>query len=186
MNDVIKLIKKYTPLSYEAEQAVAEAMSPQKIERGEYLLREGERCSDLWFIRSGMLRSYYLSDGKEVTKWIHFEGEIITALMSFFRQTPSSHYITTCEDTELLALSYTDRELLTDKFPEIERFGRLIMEEQVCMLDEMNKRFNLLPAKEKYDTLRAISPKMVQRAQLKHIASIMGITPETLSRIRKG
>ena len=184
MDALITFIKKYSPLNAETESALREKLFIESFSKNDFLLQPGQICSRLFFIKSGMIRKYFIHEDKEITKWIHCEGEIATSLGSFFRQMPSGEYLHACEDTTVISLKFSDRQELTNTYPQIERFGRLVLEDQVFLLDEIHKRFNLMSARERYDLMMNVSPQIFQRAKLGNIATLLGITQETLSRIR--
>lgn len=157
----------------------------EDVPKGHLLLKEGKTCERLYFIVKGTLRTYHFQDGKDITYWIYPDNTIITSWHSYILRKPSSEYIETTEDATLVSLSYNQWQDLYLKHPKIERFGRLILEEQMALLDDFFKGYYFLTAKEKYNLLIASFPTITQRANLGHIASMLGISQETLSRIRK-
>ncbi len=183
MDELINFIKKYTPLDSETESAIKNKLFFESYSKNDFLLKPGQICSKLYFIKSGMIKKYFIYNDKEMTKWIHCEGEMATSLGSF-KRLPSDEYLQASEDTTAIVLNYSDRQELTNNYPQIERFGRLILEDQLSLLDATGKRFNLMTAREKYDFMMLIAPKIFQRARLGDIATLLGITQETLSRIR--
>lgn len=184
MDLMLNYIKSFTALNKEAEHAVISLSKYAKFKKNEFLVKEGQFCNHLWYLKSGMVRKYYLNDSEEVTVWIHCENEILTSLDAYMHQGPSSEYLQACEDSELIAVSRTASERL-GHFPELEVFAKKLIEDQISQIDGISRYFNRMSAKEKYETLRKIAPEMIKRAKLGHIASIMGVTQETLSRVRR-
>lgn len=155
-----------------------------KIEKNQTLLRVNERCNQLYFINKGLLRGYYLGDGKEITHWFAQEDEFATSFYAFIAEKPSFETIQALEDSELVMISYQNLQSLYKKFPETERVGRIITETYYVKLEERLLSLQFKTAKERYAGLMQNKPSLLQRAPLGHIASYLGITQETLSRIR--
>jgi hypothetical protein len=124
-----------------------------------------------------------LHEGKEVTVWLHTEGEMFTSMRSYFMDQPTTEIIQACENSTLFSVTKDGSKKL-NRYPQFDTFSRLYLEEQFSRLDESLKKFSMLSAEEKYRMLMDLSPQLIRRAKLIHIASIMGVTPETLSRIR--
>lgn len=187
MNNIDRFIHRlsvYGNINEELVSALSEELVEETYSKNEFLLREGQVCSKTYFIVEGLVRIFFYADGKEITNWIHSEHDIFTAFYSFHRKKPSLVNLQALEDTTLLTISHDALHSLFDRFHQMERIGRLFIEDQFAILDEISKRFSILSAKEKYDTLLLINPTLFQRAKLGHIASILGISQETLSRIR--
>lgn len=153
--------------------------------KGENILDAGKFCRNLYFINAGAIRTYYYQDGRDVTSWIYPENYFITAWSSFINNSLAFENIQAIAPTELYYIDKKDLETLYCKYPSMERFGRKLMEEQLAFVDEINYGFMFSSAKERYDNLLEIFPDITRVANLGHIASILGISQETLSRIRK-
>ena len=184
MDEFIAYIKQYINLSIEAEKDILNLVLIEKAPKGHILLKEGKTCERLYFITEGTLRTFHYQNGKDITYWIYSENTMITSWHSYILRKPASEYIETTEDSILVSLSYNQWQELYLKHPKLERFGRLILEEQMAMLDDFFKGYYFLTAKEKYELLTTAFPSITQRANLGHIASMLGISQETLSRIR--
>ena len=184
MNDFVSYIKRYINLSQEAENEIESLLLTEHLSKGTQLLKEGKTCERLYFIVEGTVRTYHYLDGKDITYWIYPENTIITSWHSYILRKPASEYIETTEDSILVSLTYNQWQELYLKHPKLERFGRLILEEQMSLLDDFFKGYYFLTAKEKYELLVSVFPTITQRANLGHIASMLGISQETLSRIR--
>lgn len=184
MNHFIDYIKRYVNLTKEIENEIKNLILIEETPKGHLLLKEGKVCERLYFISKGTLRTYHYQDGKDITYWIYPENSVITSWHSYILRKPASEYIETTEDSVLISLSYNQWQELYLKYPKLERFGRLILEEQMSLLDDFFKGYYFLTAKEKYELLINAFPSITQRANLGHIASMLGISQETLSRIR--
>ncbi|WP_299620905.1 Crp/Fnr family transcriptional regulator [uncultured Tenacibaculum sp.] len=182
--DFINFINNYISLSDEASEAIVDRIEYLTLEKGENLVSEGKTCKELYFIISGAVRTFFYKNGKDITHWI-YTGGIFTSWHSYLSQTPSKDYLETTEATEIVAITYDKWQDLYKLYPELERFGRLLVEEQMALIDDFYKGYYFLSAKEKYDLLISAIPNITQIANLGHIASMLGISQETLSRIRK-
>ncbi|SIQ73869.1 Crp/Fnr family transcriptional regulator [Maribacter ulvicola] len=185
MDEFILYIQKYINLSIEAESEIrALALINESVSKGQVILKEGETCERLYFLQKGTARTYHYQKGKDITYWIYPENTMITSWHSYILRKPSSEYIETTEESILISMSYDQWQELYLKYPILERFGRLILEEQMALIDDFFKGYYFLSAKEKYTLLTTAFPSITQRANLGHIASMLGISQETLSRIR--
>ncbi len=185
MKHLISYIEKIVKLNDEAIHALESLVDIERYEKNQYILEQGQRCNKIWFLESGMVRKFHLQEGKEITSWIHTENEIFTSLQSYSQNTPANEYLQACEDTVAIGISRKNSEELIH-FPEFVKFTNTLMEREFVNIDVHNKAMNIKDAKGRYEYLREIAPETVKRAKLGYIASILGISQETLSRIRKG
>ena len=170
-----------------SKQLEAEINSVSKtieIAKGENLLKINGQCHYLYFIESGLIRGYYFDEDKEITNWFAQEGEFATCFYSFISKQPSFENIQSIEDVVYTQVSYTDLQKIYNRFPETERMGRMITEQYYIKLEERLLSIRFKTAKERYENLLENKPKLLLRASLGQIASYLGITQETLSRIR--
>jgi CRP-like cAMP-binding protein len=154
------------------------------LAKGDYLLTEGQLCRHLYFVESGALRGYYNLDGKEVTHWFGFEKDFVTSFHSFITKEPAVENIQLIEGCVLWAIS---KDILTDLFNqyhEIERLVRVAYEKYYIRLEERFVNAQFKTASERYEQFLQHTPHIVERVPLGHIASYLGISQETLSRIR--
>lgn len=179
--DYINQIIKLSPLAIAEMERLAEI---EVFRKNEYILEQGQRCNKIWFAKKGMVRKFHVIDGNEITTWIHAENDFFTSLQSYSQNKPSSEYLQACEDCEVIGISKTNS-LELAKHHEFVVFSTSLMEREFVNIDIHTKELNSRDAKGKYEYLQQIAPEMVKRAKLGHIASILGISQETLSRIRK-
>lgn len=146
----------------------------------------GKISNRLFFIIEGLARVYYLKDGKEITTYLSCDDGFIASYSSFINQTSSFENIECIEDCEVLSITHEKMQYLYSEIPNWERVGRILAEQNyLCMADRVLK-LQMIPAKEKYLTFLESAPaKIIQRTPLIYIASFLGITPESLSRIRQ-
>jgi CRP-like cAMP-binding protein len=172
-------------VSEELEAAIASISKSVTFAKQQIIIDSGERCNDLFFVEKGLLRGYYLDeDGKEITNWFAQENEFATCFYSFVAKQPSFEIIQALENCEAIQLSNSDLQAIYLKFPETERIGRIITENYYIKLEERILNLQFKTAKERYQNLILSKPGLLQRAPLGQIATYLGITQETLSRIR--
>jgi len=184
MQQLIRYIEQFVKLNPNAIEGLQKLANIETYFKNQHILEQGQRCDKIWFLRRGMVRKYYIHEGKEITTWIHTENETFTSLQSYAQRAASNEYLQACEQSEVISITRTNSEKLA-QFPEFTIFSNALMEKEFVNIDIHSKALNLKDAKGKYEYLRQIAPEMVKRAKLGHIASIIGITQETLSRIRK-
>lgn len=159
---------------------------PKKIRRKQTLLLEGDVCTYNAFIEKGILRSYTTDEkGHEHIMQFAFEGWWITDLSSFLMGEHSTFTIEAIEDSELLLLTATAREELMDALPVFERYQRLLLQNAYIALQTRVNSALTATAEEKYTKLTISYPDIVARVPQHMIASYLGLSPETLSRVRK-
>lgn len=159
--------------------------SSGKIKKHEILVTNGEVCCNLYFIKSGCLRTYYISEeGHDKTRFIAIENMLITSLSSFISQKKSFEFIDALENTEFLKLSYTNFIELKNKSNNFHRFYTDFLEKAYIQQNKSVEYRLTLSAKKRYEMLFKEKPNFIQRFSNKIIASYIDIKPETLSRLK--
>ncbi|THU41293.1 Crp/Fnr family transcriptional regulator [Niastella caeni] len=177
-------VKNIYPVSKEAQEYLNQKSYPSQLDKGEFLVTAGSMCSQLYLIRKGILRSYVKEGAREITTWISSEQELVTCITSFGLQQPARENIQALEDCELSGLSFEDLQYLYDHFPEANIVGRKILEKYYRDAEERAFIARLMEATSKYKHFIATKSDLLNRVPLKFIASYLGMTLETLSRIR--
>jgi len=150
------------------------------------ILKEGQVCTKLYFLEKGVGRSYYLHEnGKYITQWFFSEGTFMTSLESFFQERPSLNYIEIIEESVVYSISKKNLDLLFKKYHKMEKFGRIISTEMITKISDKLNAIQFQTANERYKYMLKEFPNISNRVPLGYIASYLGITQETLSRIRK-
>lgn len=172
------------PLSDEARDYANRKCFSHRVRKGDFLVRTGEICSYFYFIQKGILRGYVQDSKKEITTWITAENELATSITSFHSQTKAFENIQAIEDAELTGLHYDDLQFLYSNYPEVNIAGRKLLEKYYKDAEERSYIARLTEATSKYQRFIATKSFMLNRVPLKFIASYLGMTLETLSRIR--
>jgi CRP-like cAMP-binding protein len=184
MTSLFQYFKKFSPLSQEAENAICEISGIVHIAKNKDLQPIGHTCKTIYFINKGLARIYYLKDGIDITESFSFENNIIARVESLFTGKPSRKAIQVLEDSEIVAINATQLFKLYDKFPEIERLFRKIFEAAYVETVNRIEGIQFHPAEERYKALLNEAPNILMRVPLKYVASYLGITQVSLSRIR--
>ncbi len=148
------------------------------------LVREGKIADTLYFINKGAARAYFDKINLESTTWFAFEQHFVTSLSSFVSQSPSFETIELIENSFLLGISYNSLQKLIFTHPSISHLYRKILESYFIEIESRIRDLQFTTAKEKYEYLKMNQPNIVERVNLGHIASFIGITKESLSRLR--
>lgn len=177
---------KWSDLTVESETVIKSAFEPLTIKKKKDLLVSGQVCNYLYFINKGCLRSFYIdSRGGEHIYQIRMDNSWISDLESFFSQNPSKYNIEALEDSTLLRISNERMEQLLNEIPNLERYFRILFQKAyVNALKRLNSTM-WETAFDRYNDMLKEHPEVFQRVPLVYIASYLGITPESLSRIRK-
>ncbi len=184
MDNLKKYIASITDFSIESWTFLYDCLEEIKFDRNEQILKEGQICSSIFFISSGLCKSYYNKDGKEINTAFYFENDFATNIKSLTTSSKSEYAIKTCEKTNVVRL---DKRKLLDAYTkshQIETFGRKVLELITAKQEEHLESFKLLTPKQRFDNLVAKHPDFLQRVSLSQTASYLGISRETLSRFR--
>ena len=184
MDQLLNHLKNYYTLSEEAQIALHDCFEQVVLSKNEYLLTEGKISRHLYFLEQGALRGYYTLDGKEITHWFGFEDDFVTSFHSFITQEPAVENIQLLEGSVLWAISKETLTGLFNQFHEIERLVRIAYEKYYIRLEERFVNAQFKTATERYENLLNQTPHILERVPLGFIASYLGISQETLSRIR--
>ena len=171
-------------LSEESKEMLAKVLQPTEVKKGHELLRPGSICHNLYFIEEGLTRTWYLKDGKDVTDWISAENSFAVSLISFITRQPDRRGIEALEPSKLWSISYYDLENLYKVSHEIERLGRLLISHGIVQVQQRFDDLHFYTARERYEKLVKEHPSLINRVPVGMIASFLGISRETLSRIR--
>ena len=174
------------PFSPDELKDILSHFEKEYVKKHQVLIKEGQVCNKLYFVEQGIGRSYYLKqDGKEVTQWFFGVGDFMSSADSFFQESPSFYYLEILEDSILHSISKEKMDLLLAKYHKMEKLVRLLTIELLTKVVHKLNGIQFQTAKERYNYILAEFPDISHRVPLGHIASYLGITQETLSRIRR-
>ncbi len=180
-----KFFRLFVDFSDEELTAVWDFFYHKKIKKGEFMYIPNEIATEIGFLIKGTFRIYYLIDDRESTRFIGSEGIFVTSVPSFTTQKPCVEYVEALENMELLMLSYTNLQKMYEISSKWEQFVRILAEHSYN--DQQKRVYSLiaLTAQQRYEQFVKERPDLVQRVPQYIIANYLGISPETLSRIRK-
>ena len=179
-------IEKRVHLTDDEFEICSKFFVPKKLRKKQFLLNEGDVCKNLGFVNSGCLREYTIdSKGAEHIIQFAIEDWWVSDLNSFLAGSPSTYNIDALEDSEVLLLEKSARDKLLDSCPKMERFFRLLMEANHVAVQRRVSDSLSASAEERYLKFIKTYPKLFEQVPQNQIASYLGITPQSLSRIRK-
>lgn len=187
MLEFLSFLNSLYPLSDEAQAAMIKVLTEKKLRRGQHLLRQGETCKHLAFIKRGLLKVYFDKGNKEVALWFNKEMDAVLSVQSFFTQTPSRLSIKCEEDSEILMVPYGEIENLYERYPVYNRHARLILQHYYS-LSEAHVTLLMQSPRQRYDAIAGMYPWMMDGSRLtdQMLADYLGIDRTTLSRYRNG
>jgi CRP-like cAMP-binding protein len=158
--------------------------SIKEIAKGDYWVTEGTISNNIAYIKKGLFRTFYLKDGNEINTCFCMENSITTSHESFIHKKPATEYIQALEDTIIITLSHKNLLKLYKSSTKWIELSRVLTEVECTRLSQRVKALSFETAKEKYLHLVASQPEIIQRVAIQHIASYLGVSRETLSRVR--
>jgi len=183
MDELFLYLDQFYILNQESKAALKEICTELSLSKNELLQPFGHTCKTIYYIKTGIARIFYYKDGVDITEYFAFENNIVARVESLFTGKPSKKAIQVLEDSELVAIQVPGLLRLYDKYPQIERLFRLIFEAGYVETVNRMESLQFHTAEERYLDLIE-KPSIIQRIPLKHIASYLGITQVSLSRIR--
>jgi len=173
------------PVSEEFLTDIIKYFKPLTVKKNTILLLQGETCNKLYFVNSGCIRTYYITEhGHEKTRFIAFNGMIATSLSSFISQQPSFEFVDTLENSELLYISHSDFYKLVYEIPERGKFYLKLLESAYRYQNKKIEELVTLSAGGRYGLLMKEHPTYIRRLSNKILASYLDVTQETLSRLK--
>lgn len=182
---LLTLLSHFKPLSPAIEAYFHEHVKYHAVRKRKLLLKEGLPCEHIYFIVKGAIRGFTREGQKDITTWINVEDHLISSIFSLNQRSPSIENIQALENCDLLVMSIDDLEALYEQYPEFNEIARKVL--QVYYADAERRAFiaRLTKAENRYHHFLLYHQQLANRIPLKYIASYLGMTLETLSRVRK-
>lgn len=171
--NLLNYLNSIYPLSDILKDKLANTLRSQEFKKKSILLREGQTCNYIYFIEQGLVRSYYLK-----------EGDVIISVNSFFKRTPSYEYIQAIEDTIVYFIHHDELQYLYKEFIEFNIIGQILTEKYYMLSEQRLFSIRNQKINERFTSLIEIFPEIIKRVPKKYIASYLGMSAESLSRIK--
>lgn len=184
MDDFVAELKKHYPLKINTVTLLKESLIVKNVSKNDTLLKKNKISKELFWVKRGTLRGYLETDRNLVTTWFAIESDMVTSVSSFILQQPSKECIEALEDSEIYSISYTNLQKLYSTFLEMNVIGRLLTEQYYINLEQRAFLLQHATAKERYEAFMQRYPQLLLKIPLSIIASYLGITQSSLSRIR--
>ena len=185
MKQLRNCISNQINIDKESLESIVSTFEIQTVKKGEFFLKSGEICRKMAFIESGYLRMYDIADGKEITFWIGSHGKFITSLSSFIFETENFWNIQAVTDCTIFIISKKEHFELCKQQPKWLEFDNLLLAHSFALLEKSMFSQLHTTAQQRFENLLKEEPALFNHVPLQHIASKLGITPESLSRLRK-
>ena len=176
--------EQYRRLSPEGTRALSLIMEPLKLAKGKLFVKEGEVADYVHYIEKGLVRQFYFKNNRDLTEHISYEGNIVICLESYLREEPTRLMAETLEPSIIWRIRKGDFYLLSEQMREIELLYHKILEYSLLSSQQKAEDLRFETAANRYRLLMKRHPEIIKRAPMIHIASLLQMTPETLSRVR--
>ncbi|MBR4920830.1 MAG: Crp/Fnr family transcriptional regulator [Prevotella sp.] len=179
-----ELARRYSTMTHDELDVLESILVPMKFQKGEFIIKEGEVCKNIYWVVKGLVRQFYYKNGKDLTEYMATENTICMCIESLFREKPTNLQIVALEPTIIYALPKVALEQEAIKNVNIQMLYRKILEESLIFSQIHADMLRFESAQDRYAKLVKRNPQLVLRAPLVYIASYLQMTPETLSRVR--
>lgn len=185
ISTLIAVLNSLHPLSQDIIQFLQERASFRQVRKGKMLLKSGEVCNHLYFIKKGAIRGFIKDEDRDITSWISIDSDVVTSISGLNDQAPSVENIQAIEHSDLLVITHADLEILYRDYIEFNIVGRKLLQ-RYYQDAEARAFITRIPGTEnKYQHFVRNYPRLINRVPIKYIASFLGVTLETISRVRK-
>ncbi|BDD03715.1 Crp/Fnr family transcriptional regulator [Aureibacter tunicatorum] len=181
----LDFINKRVQLNNEERVLLEKLLKVRLYKKGEFLIKEGEYSDAFYFNIKGLVRLYYLIEGEEKTTYFYSGNQYISAYRSFTRDEPCRFNLQAMEDTHIVAINKNSAYQLLEHSSKFEALARLAMEDELICHQDMVASHIIMTPEQRYLNLMESFPEIFQKVPQLHIASYIGVKPESLSRIKK-
>ena len=179
-----ELARRYSTMTHDELDLLESILVPMKFAKNEMILKEGDTCTNIYWVVKGLVRQFYYKNEKELTEYMATENSIVMCIESLFQEQPTRLQIKAIEPTVMIAMPKADLEAVAMKSVNIQILYRKILEESLILSQHHADMLRFESAQDRYQKLVKDQPQLVLRAPLVYIASYLQMTPETLSRVR--
>ncbi|HVZ55348.1 MAG TPA: Crp/Fnr family transcriptional regulator [Chitinophagaceae bacterium] len=185
MTELEKYIQSYFGVSREELEGISSLFRPLDMKRGDYFLRTGGLSNRLGFVQHGFIREFVQLGEREVTKWISMPGYFVVDLASFLFREPARWTIQALTDCELHVIDQADYQGIRERIPRWPELEKMFIARCFAVLEQRILQHLSLSAEERYRQLFQHNPELFNQVPLQYLASMLGMTPETFSRLRR-
>lgn len=182
-----KIRQYFTYLGFTGEQleTVIQAFKLKTFKKNDLLVEEGKTSRYIGFVESGMFQYYVIKDGEEITTYVSIANTWLASVMSFVSERPALENVRALTDSSIFLISRMDLKRLVNDLPAFKDFYIALLEGSICGIDASRHGLIVLTAEQRYAKMLKEEPHLLQQIPLQHLASMLGVTPRHLSRIRK-
>jgi CRP-like cAMP-binding protein len=184
MEELMKFLEAIHPLSPPLRDHLIEILQFRKLEKKAYLLKAGHICRNIYFIKKGILRCYYLKDDFEVCSWFMKENDVVISIESFYHQQPANEYLQALEGCELWYISHAQLQFIYQHYPEFNITGRIVTQHYHQHWSRQLFSIRMQTAEERYKWLLDNHSELLLRVPAKYLATYLDIAEVTLSKIK--
>ena len=185
IDNLIDYFNRFTSLDKNETTFLRDNIPIRDLDKNEVLLNQGDVSKEFYFIIQGCIRLFYQIETEEKTAFFYTENTFASSYQSFTKQTPSNHNLQSIEITRVAVISFDMAYKMLETFPKFEFLARVMMEEELIIYQDIISSFVTLSPEQRYLRLLETESALLQRIPQYHLATYLGVAPETLSRIRK-
>lgn len=183
--EVLRFVSQFDSLTSEEAEEIGAHLKAKAFKKGQILVKEGEITRECYFVIKGCLRQYVILDGDEKTTEFYTENQAAVLFSSYTSQSKSTSYLVSNENSIVIVGTPTEEDKMYQKFPKLAHITRMMLEQDFGQIQNKLTHFITSSPEERYQHLLSHRPDLLQRVPQHQLASYLGITPESLSRIRK-
>lgn len=184
METLLNFLEGIHPMSDGLKNHLFHILKTRQLNKKDFLLKAGHICRTIGFIESGLIRCFYKKGDTDISSWFMKEGDVIVSIESFFQQKKSYESIQALEDCILHYIDYDQLQQIYIQFPEFNFIGRVVTEKYYALWAQQLYGLRMQTSQERYDWLFEMHPELLLRVPSKYLASYLGITEVTLSKIK--
>lgn len=183
---MLKVQKYFESLGFSGDslEKILNVFELQHFKKNDFIVEEGKTSRYIGFVETGMFQYYVIKDGEEVTSYVSIENTFFASVLSFISEKPALENIKALVDGSISMISKPNLKMLVNEVPGFKDFYIGLLEATVCGIDASRHDLIVLTAEQRYEKMLINEPHLLQQIPLQHLASMLGVTPRHLSRIR--